>query len=238
MPALGHFPGGLAGALTVEVGEQYRFVRPGGADVGGESTYMFGGHQQGVQACLHWQLERQAGRECLLRRAEPAVIIRKPVDQAVGRRRQPLRTGQSRDREPLRHRDEVAGEQHPAGHVNVGRKTLNHARTVPDLRRQGPIGVDVVGRAGKDPAALGSRVLLISERSGAVVACPDHGFAAADLWPAEGENAAVLARAGIETTAVDFSAVRVVRARRFRADEPRLTFVHAEACACLDESTS
>ncbi|MFE0654003.1 class I SAM-dependent methyltransferase [Streptomyces sp. NPDC059534] len=50
---------------------------------------------------------------------------------------------------------------------------------------------------------------------------------ALDLGPAEGENAAYLARVGVEVTAVDFSAVQVERARRFWADEPRLTFVHA-----------
>ncbi|MDV5143298.1 class I SAM-dependent methyltransferase [Streptomyces sp. SBC-4] len=60
---------------------------------------------------------------------------------------------------------------------------------------------------------------------------------ALDLGPAEGENAAVLARAGVEVTAVDFSAVQVERARRFWEGEPRLTFVHAEACAYLDQGT-
>ncbi|MEV4431409.1 class I SAM-dependent methyltransferase [Streptomyces sp. NPDC049602] len=60
---------------------------------------------------------------------------------------------------------------------------------------------------------------------------------ALDLGPAEGENAAFLAGTGVEVTAVDFSAVQVERARRFWDGEPRLTFVHAEACAFLDEST-
>ncbi|MFI8966988.1 class I SAM-dependent methyltransferase [Streptomyces sp. NPDC053493] len=58
---------------------------------------------------------------------------------------------------------------------------------------------------------------------------------ALDLGPAEGENAAFLARAGVEVTAVDFSAVQVERARRFWDGEPRLTFVHAEACDWLDQ---
>ncbi|WP_406862109.1 class I SAM-dependent methyltransferase [Streptomyces sp. HUAS MG47] len=57
---------------------------------------------------------------------------------------------------------------------------------------------------------------------------------ALDLGPAEGENAAFLARSGVEVTAVDFSAVQVDRARRLWDGEPRLTFVHAEACAYLD----
>ncbi|WP_323182675.1 class I SAM-dependent methyltransferase [Streptomyces sp. NBC_00094] len=58
---------------------------------------------------------------------------------------------------------------------------------------------------------------------------------ALDFGPAEGENAAVLARTGVEVTAVDFSAVQVERARLLWAGEPRLTFVHAEACAFLDQ---
>ncbi|WP_424211909.1 class I SAM-dependent methyltransferase [Streptomyces sp. BI20] len=61
--------------------------------------------------------------------------------------------------------------------------------------------------------------------------------AALDLGPAEGENAAVLARAGVRVTAVDFSAVQVARARGFWADLPNLEFVHAEALAWLDEQT-
>ncbi|MEU2244938.1 class I SAM-dependent methyltransferase [Streptomyces sp. NPDC018338] len=56
-----------------------------------------------------------------------------------------------------------------------------------------------------------------------------------DLGPAEGGNAAFLARTGVEVTAVDFSAVQVDRARLLWVGEPRLTFVHAEACAFLDE---
>ncbi|MFE5977272.1 class I SAM-dependent methyltransferase [Streptomyces sp. NPDC056460] len=58
---------------------------------------------------------------------------------------------------------------------------------------------------------------------------------ALDMGPPEGENAAVLARAGVEVTAADFSAVQVERARRLWNTEPRLTFVHAEACAFLDQ---
>lgn len=61
---------------------------------------------------------------------------------------------------------------------------------------------------------------------------------ALDLGPAEGENAAFLARTGVEVTAVDFSAVQVDRARLFWAGELRLTFVHAEACVFLDQETS
>ncbi|MER6477696.1 class I SAM-dependent methyltransferase [Streptomyces filamentosus] len=59
---------------------------------------------------------------------------------------------------------------------------------------------------------------------------------ALDLGPAEGENAAFLARAGVEVTAVDFSRAQVERARRLWDGEPRLTFVHAEACAFLDQT--
>ncbi|MFI5476885.1 hypothetical protein ACIA6D_42840 [Streptomyces cacaoi] len=54
-----------------------------------------------------------------------------------------------------------------------------------------------------------------------------------DLRPAEGENAAFLARNGVHVTAVDFSPVQVNRARSFWADLPGLEFVHAEACAFL-----
>ncbi|MEV7536997.1 class I SAM-dependent methyltransferase [Streptomyces hydrogenans] len=37
-------------------------------------------------------------------------------------------------------------------------------------------------------------------------------------------------------TAVDFSHAQVERARRLWYGEPRLTFVHAEACAFLDQA--
>ncbi|MDH6133024.1 SAM-dependent methyltransferase [Kitasatospora sp. MAA4] len=57
---------------------------------------------------------------------------------------------------------------------------------------------------------------------------------ALDLGPAEGENAAFLARAGVEVTAVDFSAVQVERARSFWSDLPNLEFVHADALDFLD----
>lgn len=59
-------------------------------------------------------------------------------------------------------------------------------------------------------------------------------WTALDLGPAEGENAAFLAHAGVSVTAVDFSPVQVERARRFWADTGGLEFVHAEACAFLD----
>lgn len=57
---------------------------------------------------------------------------------------------------------------------------------------------------------------------------------ALDLGPAEGENAAFLARAGVAVTAVDFSPVQVERAREFWRDVDGLDFVYAEACAFLD----
>ncbi|MFD8296543.1 class I SAM-dependent methyltransferase [Streptomyces bauhiniae] len=56
---------------------------------------------------------------------------------------------------------------------------------------------------------------------------------ALDLGPAEGENAAYLARRGVRVTGVDFSATQVARAQRFWSDLPGLEFVHAEACAFL-----
>ncbi|UQI44597.1 class I SAM-dependent methyltransferase [Streptomyces sp. HU2014] len=58
---------------------------------------------------------------------------------------------------------------------------------------------------------------------------------ALDLGPAEGENAAFLARSGVEVAAVDFSAVQTERARGFWADVPNLDFIHAEACVFLDQ---
>ncbi|MDT9692614.1 class I SAM-dependent methyltransferase [Streptomyces sp. P9(2023)] len=57
---------------------------------------------------------------------------------------------------------------------------------------------------------------------------------ALDLGPAEGENAAFLARAGVEVVAVDFSPVQIDRARAFWSDQPSLEFVHSEACSFLD----
>ncbi|MFI8080075.1 class I SAM-dependent methyltransferase [Kitasatospora sp. NPDC086009] len=58
---------------------------------------------------------------------------------------------------------------------------------------------------------------------------------ALDLGPAEGANAAFLAREGVEVVAVDFSLFQVERARAFWTDLSALEFVHAEACAFLDE---
>lgn len=58
---------------------------------------------------------------------------------------------------------------------------------------------------------------------------------ALDLGPAEGENAAFLARSGVEVVAVDFSAVQTDRAREFWSDLPTLEFVCADACAFLDQ---
>lgn len=57
---------------------------------------------------------------------------------------------------------------------------------------------------------------------------------ALDLGPAEGENAAYLARHGAQVVAVDLSPVQITRARAFWGDVPGLEFVHAEACAFLD----
>jgi hypothetical protein len=60
---------------------------------------------------------------------------------------------------------------------------------------------------------------------------------ALDLGPAEDENAAFLARRGVEVTAVDFSPLQTARARAFWGDLPGLTFVEAEACTFLEEDT-
>lgn len=63
----------------------------------------------------------------------------------------------------------------------------------------------------------------------------DNPESVLDLGPAEGENAAFLARAGVAVTAVDFSPVQVRRARAFWKDADGLEFVQAEACEFLDE---
>ncbi|MFI1416316.1 class I SAM-dependent methyltransferase [Streptomyces sp. NPDC020707] len=55
-----------------------------------------------------------------------------------------------------------------------------------------------------------------------------------DLGPAEGENAAFLARTGAAVTAVDFSPSQVARARGFWKGVERLEFVLAEVCTFLD----
>ncbi|MGW4199707.1 class I SAM-dependent methyltransferase [Streptomyces sp. NPDC004726] len=57
---------------------------------------------------------------------------------------------------------------------------------------------------------------------------------ALELGPAEGKEAAHLAHWGVQVTAVDFSAEQVGRALGWWRDAPRLTFVHAEACAFLN----
>lgn len=56
---------------------------------------------------------------------------------------------------------------------------------------------------------------------------------ALELGPAEGKEAAYLARRGVEVTGVDFSPVQVARARAWWKDTPGLSFVQAEACAYL-----
>lgn len=58
---------------------------------------------------------------------------------------------------------------------------------------------------------------------------------ALDLGPAEGENAAFLARCGVIVTGVDFSPVQVERARGFWAETDGLELVLAEACTFLDD---
>jgi len=59
---------------------------------------------------------------------------------------------------------------------------------------------------------------------------------ALELGPAEGKEAAHLARQGVEVTGIDFSAVQVERARAWWKDTPGLSFVHGEACAYLSSS--
>ncbi|MFI9025265.1 class I SAM-dependent methyltransferase [Streptomyces sp. NPDC053560] len=55
-----------------------------------------------------------------------------------------------------------------------------------------------------------------------------------ELGSAEGTDAVVLARSGMEVTALDFSDFQIARARRWWADVPGLRFVHAEVCDYLD----
>ncbi|MEL3947155.1 class I SAM-dependent methyltransferase [Streptomyces sp. LNU-CPARS28] len=59
-----------------------------------------------------------------------------------------------------------------------------------------------------------------------------------ELGSAEGKEAAYLAQAGVDVTAVDFSAVQVERARSFWRDTPGLSFVHGEACDYLASGTT
>ncbi|WP_331735849.1 class I SAM-dependent methyltransferase (plasmid) [Streptomyces anulatus] len=61
---------------------------------------------------------------------------------------------------------------------------------------------------------------------------------ALDLGPAEGKEAVFLARQGVETTGVDFSAAQVGRARRWWKDVPGLSFLHADVCDYLASSTA
>ncbi|MFF0198783.1 class I SAM-dependent methyltransferase [Streptomyces anulatus] len=61
---------------------------------------------------------------------------------------------------------------------------------------------------------------------------------ALDLGPAEGKEAVFLARQGVETTGVDFSAAQVERARRWWKGVPGLSFLHADVCDYLASSTA
>lgn len=64
----------------------------------------------------------------------------------------------------------------------------------------------------------------------------DDPWTALDLGPAEGENAAFLARSGVSVTAVDFSPVQVERACSFWAGTQGLEFVLADVCAFLGDT--
>ncbi|GGX44180.1 class I SAM-dependent methyltransferase [Streptomyces chryseus] len=61
---------------------------------------------------------------------------------------------------------------------------------------------------------------------------------ALDLGPAEGKEAAFLARQGVEVTGVDLSPAQVERARRWWKDVPGLSFVHADVCDHLVSSAA
>ncbi|MVO84545.1 methyltransferase domain-containing protein [Streptomyces sp. p1417] len=61
---------------------------------------------------------------------------------------------------------------------------------------------------------------------------------ALDLGPAEGAEAAYLARQGVHVTGVDLSAVQVARARTWWQDTARLEFVHADAVEYLASTTA
>lgn len=54
-----------------------------------------------------------------------------------------------------------------------------------------------------------------------------------ELGPGEGADAVHLARRGAEVTGVDFSAFQTERARRWWANEPGVTFIHADVCDYL-----
>ncbi|MGW0708579.1 class I SAM-dependent methyltransferase [Streptomyces sp. NPDC002643] len=61
---------------------------------------------------------------------------------------------------------------------------------------------------------------------------------ALELGPAEGKEAAHLARQGVEVTGVDFSPVQVERARSWWKGTPGLAFVHGEVCTYLSSTST
>ncbi|OEV13904.1 methyltransferase family protein [Streptomyces sp. Amel2xB2] len=72
---------------------------------------------------------------------------------------------------------------------------------------------------------------------------PGTGFlgrprTALELGSAEGREAVHLARTGVEVTALDFSPAQTARARLWWEGTPGLSFVNAEACDYLAETTS
>jgi SAM-dependent methyltransferase len=66
-----------------------------------------------------------------------------------------------------------------------------------------------------------------------VLGNPRHAL---ELGPAEGEEAAHLARRGVEVTGVDFSPAQVERARSWWKDTPGLRFVLGEVCTYLSST--
>ncbi|OEV26979.1 methyltransferase type 11 [Streptomyces nanshensis] len=72
---------------------------------------------------------------------------------------------------------------------------------------------------------------------------PGAGFlgqprTALELGSAEGKEAVFLARMGVETTALDFSPAQTARARLWWEGTPGLSFVNAEACDYLADTSA
>lgn len=72
---------------------------------------------------------------------------------------------------------------------------------------------------------------------------PGAGFigeprTALELGSAEGKEAVFLARTGVQVTALDFSPAQTARARLWWEGTPGLSFVTAEACDYLEETTA
>ncbi|MFE0378288.1 class I SAM-dependent methyltransferase [Streptomyces inhibens] len=133
------------------------------------------------------------------------------------------RAGHSRYGDQL-HRP-TESEEHRAPRSPHPGRVLGHLQIPPRRRRAARPGdrrvrVDAIPRSrprSRDPLGRPARAL--------------------DLGQAEGKEAVFLARQGCEVTGVDLSAAQVARATNWWRSEPRLRFVHADACDFLTADT-